>query len=130
MTLKRTPLYERHLAHGARMVEFGGWEMPVQYTSLLEEHAAVRNAAGLFDISVVMASSELRGEGTATGNKIAGTFVGGTGRYAGAEGTYEFSWQFVLEAEDGTVQGQSVGLRGRVRTGASAATPAATGGQP
>lgn len=51
MGLKRTPLYERHLAHKARMVEFGGWEMPVQYSGLLDEHAAVRNAAGLFDIS-------------------------------------------------------------------------------
>ena len=49
--LKRTPLYERHLAYGARMVEFGGWEMPVQYSSLLDEHHAVRNGAGLFDIS-------------------------------------------------------------------------------
>lgn len=49
--LKRTPLYERHRAWGARMVEFGGWEMPVQYSSVLSEHYAVRNAAGLFDIS-------------------------------------------------------------------------------
>ena len=68
--------------------------------------------------------SELRGEGTATGNRIVGTFLGGTGRYAGATGTYEFSWQFVLETEDGTVQGQSVGLKGRVRVGAPPATPA------
>jgi hypothetical protein len=61
------------------------------------------------------AFSELRGEGTTTGNRIVGTFVGGTGRYAGATGGYEFSWRFVLEAEDGQVQGQSVGLKGRVR---------------
>lgn len=59
--------------------------------------------------------SELRGEGTSTGSRIVGTFAGGTGRYSGATGTYEFSWRFVLEAEDGTVQGQSVGLQGRVR---------------
>jgi len=65
--------------------------------------------------------SELRGEGTATGNRITGSIVGGTGRYAGATGTYEFSWRFVLETEDGTVQGQSVGLKGRVRAGAAAA---------
>lgn len=51
MSLKRTPLYERHVALHARMVEFGGWEMPVQYSSILEEHHAVRSAAGLFDIS-------------------------------------------------------------------------------
>jgi aminomethyltransferase len=50
-TLKRTPLYDRHMAAGARMVEFGGWEMPVQYSGIVDEHNAVRNAAGLFDIS-------------------------------------------------------------------------------
>ncbi len=50
MDLKRTPLYETHKALGARMVEFGGWEMPVQYSGILEEHRAVRTAAGLFDI--------------------------------------------------------------------------------
>jgi hypothetical protein len=61
--------------------------------------------------------SELRGEGTATNNKIFGTLLGGTGRYAGATGSYEFSWRFLLETEDGTVQGQSIGLKGRVRFG-------------
>lgn len=49
--LKRTPLFETHKNLGARLVEFGGWEMPVQYTSILDEHHAVRNAAGIFDIS-------------------------------------------------------------------------------
>src|SRR5690349_24595906 len=49
--LKRTPLYEQHRELGARLVEFGGWEMPVQYSSILEEHQAVRTQAGLFDIS-------------------------------------------------------------------------------
>jgi aminomethyltransferase len=49
--LKRTPLYDRHVAMGARMVEFGGWEMPVQYSGIIEEHQAVRQHAGLFDIS-------------------------------------------------------------------------------
>jgi hypothetical protein len=63
------------------------------------------------------AYSELRGEGTSTGNRIVGTFVGGTGRFAGATGTYEFSWRFVLEAEDGAIQGQSMGLKGKVRAG-------------
>jgi aminomethyltransferase len=48
---KRTPLFETHRALGARIVPFAGFEMPVQYTSILEEHAAVRNAAGLFDVS-------------------------------------------------------------------------------
>jgi len=49
--LKRTPLYAAHLAAGARMVEFGGWEMPVQYSGIVDEHNAVRHNAGLFDIS-------------------------------------------------------------------------------
>jgi len=55
-----TPLYDWHVSHGGRMVEFGGWEMPVQYTSIVEEHTAVRNAAGLFDISH-MGRFEFRG---------------------------------------------------------------------
>lgn len=49
--LQRTPLYERHVSMGARMVEFGGWDMPVQYSGIIDEHQAVRTAAGLFDIS-------------------------------------------------------------------------------
>jgi aminomethyltransferase len=47
----RTPLYDWHVAHGARMVDFAGWDMPIQYTSIIEEHQAVRTDAGLFDIS-------------------------------------------------------------------------------
>jgi aminomethyltransferase len=50
-SLKRTPLYEQHRLLGARLVEFGGWEMPVQYSSILAEHHAVRTQAGLFDVS-------------------------------------------------------------------------------
>jgi aminomethyltransferase len=49
--LKRTPLRDFHAAHGAKLVDFAGWEMPVQYRSILEEHKAVRRAAGLFDVS-------------------------------------------------------------------------------
>jgi aminomethyltransferase len=49
--LRRTPLFEAHRKLGARLVDFGGWEMPLQYTSIVEEHLAVRDAAGLFDIS-------------------------------------------------------------------------------
>jgi aminomethyltransferase len=47
---RRTPLYDRHVALGARMVPFAGWSMPVQYTGILDEHRAVREAAGLFDL--------------------------------------------------------------------------------
>jgi aminomethyltransferase len=49
--LLRTPLYDWHRARQARMVDFGGWEMPVQYTNIADEHTAVRTRAGLFDIS-------------------------------------------------------------------------------
>ena len=48
---KRTPLYEQHLALGAKMVDFGGWAMPVNYGSQVEEHLAVRSDAGMFDVS-------------------------------------------------------------------------------
>ena len=49
--LLRTPLHDWHVAHGARMVEFAGWAMPIQYTSIIEEHLATRSAAGIIDIS-------------------------------------------------------------------------------
>lgn len=49
--IKRTPLYERHKISGAKFTEFSGWEMPVQYASIVQEHLSVRNAAGVFDIS-------------------------------------------------------------------------------
>src|SRR4029079_2165692 len=50
-TLPRTPLYERHVAAGARLVPFAGWEMPVQYTGVIPAHLAVRADAGAFDVS-------------------------------------------------------------------------------
>ena len=50
-TLLRTPLYDRHVALGARLVPFAGWEMPVQYEGVIPEHRAVRNDAGAFDVS-------------------------------------------------------------------------------
>jgi aminomethyltransferase len=49
--LKRTPLFAAHQKLGGKLIEFGGWEMPVQYTSITEEHLAVRKTAGIFDIS-------------------------------------------------------------------------------
>lgn len=49
--LKRTPLFSAHQKLGGKLIEFGGWEMPVQYTSITDEHLTVRNAAGIFDIS-------------------------------------------------------------------------------
>lgn len=49
--LKRTPLFEEYAKYGAKTVDFGGWELPVQFSSIKEEHDAVRNRAGLFDVS-------------------------------------------------------------------------------
>jgi aminomethyltransferase len=59
--LRRTSLYDEHVTLGARIVPFAGWEMPVQYTGIVDEHHAVRNAAGLFDVSH-MGELRLRGE--------------------------------------------------------------------
>src|SRR3954462_1686049 len=50
-TLKRTPLHDRHVAAGAKMVPFAGWEMPVQYAGIKDEHLTVRSSAGVFDVS-------------------------------------------------------------------------------
>ncbi|MCS6902863.1 MAG: glycine cleavage system aminomethyltransferase GcvT [Candidatus Bipolaricaulota bacterium] len=62
MSLKRTPLYEAHKRLGAKMVEFGGWEMPIQYTSIIEEHQTVRRSVGIFDVSH-MGEIEISGRG-------------------------------------------------------------------
>jgi aminomethyltransferase len=51
MSPLHTPLYDRHVAAGAKLVEFAGWEMPVQYSGVREEHMAVREACGIFDVS-------------------------------------------------------------------------------
>src|SRR5262249_10722214 len=59
---KRTPLYDVHRELGARLIDFGGWEMPVQYSGILEEHKAVRERVGLFDVSH-MGEFEVTGRG-------------------------------------------------------------------
>ena len=80
-TLKRTPLYDAHLEAGARMVPFGGWEMPVQYAGIIEEHRAVRGRVGLFDVSH-MGELEVDGPGAIhaaqrlTTNDAAGLEIG------------------------------------------------------
>lgn len=61
-TIERTPLYQEHLRLRAQMTNFGGWAMPLQYSSIREEHLAVRQAAGLFDLSH-MGEIRLRGRG-------------------------------------------------------------------
>ncbi len=65
MPLRHTPLYEVHKALGARLIPFAGWEMPVWYTSVMEEHLATRQAAGLFDVSH-MGVYEVSGRGPAS----------------------------------------------------------------
>lgn len=57
----------------------------------------------------------LEGESLRTGKRIVGAITGGTGRYAGLEGEYSFTWQYVVTGEDGVIQGRTVGLSGRVR---------------
>ena len=59
----------------------------------------------------------LRGETIGTGRRFAATITGGTGRYAGITGEYSFEWQYVVEADQGTIQGRAVGLKGRYRAG-------------
>jgi aminomethyltransferase len=59
---KKTPLFELHTRLGARMIEFGGFLMPVSYSGIIEEHLAARSAAGLFDLSH-MGEFEFRGSG-------------------------------------------------------------------
>lgn len=61
--MKRTTLYETHVKHQAKIVHFAGWEMPLSYTGVTDEHRTVRRAAGLFDVSH-MGRLELSGEGT------------------------------------------------------------------
>ena len=63
--------------------------------------------------------SELKGQKFVSGNRITGTITGGTGRFDGADGEYVFQWQYVIEAEEGTIQGRAIGLKGRIRRGGS-----------
>ena len=62
MSLQHTPLHSRHLALGAKMADFGGWDMPIEYAGTIAEHAAVREACGVFDVSH-MGYAEVRGPG-------------------------------------------------------------------
>jgi len=71
-TYHETPLHDRHVALGARLIEFGGWLMPVQYSGILDEHRAVRQRAGLFDLSHM---GELFVEGPQAGAALAAALV-------------------------------------------------------
>jgi aminomethyltransferase len=100
--LRRTPLFERHQAAGARLVEFAGWEMPVQYEGVVAEHMAVRKACGIFDVSH-MGQIETSGPGALAllqrllSNDVAKIAPGGSGRGGGGA---QYS---VLCREDGGV---------------------------
>jgi glycine cleavage system T protein (aminomethyltransferase) len=82
VSLRRTPLYEKHLELGAKLVPFAGWEMPVQYEGVREEHSAVRTHAGVFDVSH-MGEIEVEGPGALAflqrvlSNDVAAIGVGG-----------------------------------------------------
>lgn len=73
--------------------------------------------------------SELNGQWVGTGNNIVGTFLGGTGRFAGITGEYSFQWKYVVESEGGAVSGSAVNLQGRARLGRASAAPDRTPSQ-
>jgi len=75
-----------------------------------------------------MVYSELKGQAVGSGNRIVGTFVGGTGRYASVTGDYSFQWQYVIDTEDGAVTGRVVDLKGRARFDQAATAPAGGAG--
>ena len=89
-----TPLHDRHVALGARLIDFAGWLMPVQYTGILEEHRAVRERAGLFDLSHM---GELFVEGADAGTALAHALV--TNPPALAEGRAHYS--MIVDATGG-----------------------------
>jgi aminomethyltransferase len=84
-TLRRTPLYDRHVALGARMVPFAGWEMPVQYEGVIAEHRAVRSDAGVFDVSHM---GELEIEGPTARDLLQGTLSNDVDRLQPGEAQY------------------------------------------
>jgi aminomethyltransferase len=94
-TLHETPLHDRHAALGARMIDFAGWLMPVQYAGILEEHRAVRGRAGLFDLSHM---GELFLEGPEAGTALAGALT--TNPPALGEGRAQYS---MIVAADGGI---------------------------
>ena len=85
--LKRTPLFESHRNLGGRLIEFGGWEMPVQYTGIVDEHLAVRKAAGIFDISH-MGEFEFRGQ--AAGEFLNYLLANDLNKIGDGQGQYSF----------------------------------------
>jgi aminomethyltransferase len=83
--LKRTALFAAHQKLGGKLIEFGGWEMPVQYTSITDEHLAVRNAAGIFDISHM---GEVTVSGAGAADFLNRTLTNDIRKLASGEGQY------------------------------------------
>ena len=94
-TLRRTPLYERHVAAGARLVPFAGWEMPVQYEGVIPEHLAVRSDAGAFDVSHM---GQLHVDGPASGPFLQSMLSNDLERIGDGEAQYT-----LLTNEDGGI---------------------------
>ncbi len=92
----RTPLYQQHVDAGARMVEFAGWQMPVQYTSIVAEHHAVRTAAGIFDVSHM---GEIEISGAAAEDCCCRLFSNDASRLAPGRAQYSL----IVNEEGGTV---------------------------
>jgi aminomethyltransferase len=84
-TLRRTPLHDRHVSLGARMVPFAGWEMPVQYEGVIPEHRAVRTDAGVFDVSHM---GEIEVEGPTARDLLQGTLSNDIDKLAPGEAQY------------------------------------------
>ncbi len=84
-TLRRTPLYDRHVAAGGRMVPFAGWELPVQYEGVIPEHKAVRTDAGVFDVSHM---GEIEIEGPAAAELVQGLLSNDVARLEPGEAQY------------------------------------------
>src|SRR5579885_2151994 len=94
-TLRRTPLHDRHVALGARMVPFAGWEMPVQYEGVIPEHRAVRTDAGVFDVSHM---GEIEVEGPTARDLLQSTLSNDVDRLR--PGTAQYT---LLTTEDGGI---------------------------
>ena len=101
-TLLKTPLYDWHVGHGARMVEFAGWSMPLKYTSIIEEHLATRSACGLADISHM---GRLRFEGPGAAVFLAELLT----RRVGGLGLNQIRYSLVTNDEGGILDDVLVG---------------------
>src|SRR5438093_4101926 len=95
---QRTPFYDEHVRLGAKMIPFAGWLMPVQYTSIVEEHQAVRNNVGIFDISHM---GQLVVEGAGAREWLNATLTNNIDKLAVGLGQYTF----LINERGGTVDG-------------------------